>query len=117
MCSSCKVVWETLGPGWEVFSIETEGERDRKISEKHSHFISLLSRLKKIFNNVLFTPSSERMRKRRSRRRKMQRGMAEKVKWREIDEEIQLKETYRDREQDNICFLITNHPIIITMRK
>lgn len=30
LCSSCKVVWETLRPGWEVFSRETEGERQKK---------------------------------------------------------------------------------------
>lgn len=107
LCSSGKVVWETLRPGWEVFSRETEGERDI--------FISLLSRVKKLFNNVLFTPSSERMREGRGLKRercKAERQKVEGSKWRSAPKLDRAEDT-----EHNICFLITNHPIIITMRK
>lgn len=117
LCSSCKVVWETLRPGWEVFSREMEGERQRQ-REKWETFPFHLPPQQ--FNNVLFTPNSERMRTRRGGGEREKDAKRNSRKWRETNEEMQLKETYRDREEDtesNICFLITNHPIIIIMRK
>jgi len=50
------VVWETLRPGWEVFSRETEGETFP------FHFSPRQTEM--IFNNVLFTPNSEGMKMR-----------------------------------------------------
>lgn len=94
LCSSCKVVWENLRPGWEVFSREMEGVRDRKRSET-------------IFNNVLFILSSERMRRRRGGAEKdaKRNGRKKKV----TNEEIQLKETYRDSVQDTVQHLLSNY--------
>lgn len=99
MCSSCKVVWETLGPGWEVFSREMEGERWKEKREACPfHFPPQQSEM--IFNNVLFTPGSERTRERRREERRGRTGEKKEEKQkgrkrREINEEMRLKETYR----------------------
>lgn len=75
LCSSCKVVWETLRPDWEVFSREIEGQKEKRETFPF-HFPP------QQFNNVLFTPSSERM---RIRRGGAERGKYAKSNGREIN--------------------------------
>lgn len=60
LCSGCKVVWETLGPGWEVFSRERSREREKeRENERHSHFISLLGRVTQ-YSTMSFSPRVQR---------------------------------------------------------
>lgn len=62
LCSSCKVVWETLGPRWEVSSREVGKQKERKRSERHSPFISLLGR-GKWYSTMSFSPHRQKTQK------------------------------------------------------
>lgn len=102
LCSSCKVVWETLGPRWEVSSREVGKQKERKRSERHSPFISLLGE----GNDIQQCPFHPIVRKHKNEKWK---GGTRKKRGTTAER--------RGKIQYNICFVITNYLIIIIMRK